>query len=677
MSEVARLQEELERTRLELEAAREELRQQRSEKKEAIKAKEVCAVTAAAEVERARAELQRTRSRHMREMIESEQAHMRDLSSLQRASSSHVAGTSASAHASPHKGPPSRPRHSSDQSRSQEMAPGALGTVYTLPLDARAVHQEGHRAPPPPPAPAPGVRDRPAGLNPAAAAFTFVPGGGFRTDRGGDGGPTAEQARSIGSDRNTTLDVGFMAGPAPRKDDGGLRSAAGEQRPGTPGSDRHEGQLEFERVAFPSQDSAAASAMASPAKHPALGGGAALNGAPPDGAALVEAALAAREAGTVHRVGGPDGSDGGDGGECQGTGIGARGRYCLDDFEIMCVLGQGAFGKVFQVRKRDDGKVFAMKVMQKDRVLEKGHEGYITNERAILTQVVHPYVVTLQGSFQTPGKLYLIMDFVNGGHLFFQLKKVGTFDEDLARLYTAELVLALGHLHAMDIVHRDLKPENILLDYEGHIRVTDFGLAKPIGAGQRSNSLIGTMEYMAPEVINASGHGKEIDWWSLGVLLFEMLTGSPPFEAASDETLKRRILTAKLSIPKFIGKNARSILNGLLNRQPEKRLGYGETGAEDVMAHPFFAGVKWDDLRARKVRSPFTPTVSSSLSTENFGREFTSLPAHDSPGTTPRDKDGKSLMERHVGTDPFAGFSYWSHGFLAQTMEARGDGDGQ
>jgi tRNA A-37 threonylcarbamoyl transferase component Bud32 len=222
------------------------------------------------------------------------------------------------------------------------------------------------------------------------------------------------------------------------------------------------------------------------------------------------------------------------------------------DFELMRVVGQGAFGKVFQVRKRDTQEIFAMKVMRKDRILERSHGEYVRAERDALTAVVHPYIVTLRYSFQTSQKLYLVLDFINGGHLFFQLYRAGTFSEQLAKLYTAELVLAVAYLHSQGFVHRDLKPENVLLDSEGHVKITDFGLAKgnlSDAEGQRTNSFIGTMEYMAPEIIAGKGHGKAVDWWSVGILLYEMLCGMPPFRSKSRPSLQKLILSAKVKFP--------------------------------------------------------------------------------------------------------------------------------
>lgn len=238
--------------------------------------------------------------------------------------------------------------------------------------------------------------------------------------------------------------------------------------------------------------------------------------------------------------------------ETETSAAATRRRLGPNDFELMRVVGQGAFGKVFQVRKRDTQEVFAMKVMRKDRILERRHGEYVRAERDALTAVVHPYIVTLRYSFQTSQKLYLVLDFINGGHLFFQLYRAGTFSEQLAKLYTAELVLAVAYLHSQGFVHRDLKPENVLLDSEGHIRITDFGLAKgnlSDAEGQRTNSFIGTMEYMAPEVIAGRGHGKAVDWWSVGILLYEMLCGMPPFRSKTRPSLQKLILSAKVKFP--------------------------------------------------------------------------------------------------------------------------------
>ncbi|XP_002511480.3 serine/threonine-protein kinase AtPK2/AtPK19-like [Ricinus communis] len=314
------------------------------------------------------------------------------------------------------------------------------------------------------------------------------------------------------------------------------------------------------------------------------------------------------------------------------------------DFEILRVVGQGAFGKVFQVRKKrkesdcEDGDgdgIFAMKVMRKDIIIKKNHVDYMKAERDILTKVVHPFVVQLRYSFQTKSKLYLIMDFMNGGHLFFHLYRQGLFSEDQARVYTAEIVSAVSHLHKCGIVHRDLKPENIILDSDGHVMLTDFGLAKEIDESSRSNSMCGTTEYMAPEILQSKGHNKDADWWSIGILLYEMLTGQPPFEHKDRKKLQERIIKEKIKLPSFLSSEAHSLLKGLLQKEPSRRLGSGPSGGDEVKSHKWFRSINWKKLEARELIPKFKPDVSGKYCTENFDRCWTTMPPDDSPACTP------------------------------------------
>ncbi|CAL5223372.1 g5877 [Coccomyxa viridis] len=331
------------------------------------------------------------------------------------------------------------------------------------------------------------------------------------------------------------------------------------------------------------------------------------------------------------------------------------------DFELLRVVGQGAFGKVFQVRRKGTGQVYAMKVMRKERILARDHMDYVRAEREVLTAVFHPYIVTLRCSFQATSKLYLVLDFINGGHLFFQLYRHGIFDEDLARLYTAEMVLAIAHLHSLGIAHRDLKPENVLLDSEGHIKVTDFGLAKHgMNDEARTNSFIGTMEYMAPEIVAGKGHGKAVDWWSIGILLYEMLCGTPPFRAQGRQKLQKQILTSKLKLPPYLSNEAQSLLRGLLQKEAPKRLGYGTTGSEDVMHHPFFRSLSWAKLLDRDVSSPFRPKVGHVDSVENFDKLWTDMAPEDSPCNTPPATD----------LDTFQGFTYCAPSYMESMAAA-------
>ncbi|KAK7801616.1 hypothetical protein U0070_012300 [Myodes glareolus] len=257
-------------------------------------------------------------------------------------------------------------------------------------------------------------------------------------------------------------------------------------------------------------------------------------------------------------------------------------------FELLKVLGQGSFGKVFLVKKisgSDARQLYAMKVLKKatlkvrDRVRTK-------MERDILVEVNHPFIVKLHYAFQTEGKLYLILDFLRGGDLFTRLSKEVMFTEEDVKFYLAELALALDHLHSLGIIYRDLKPENILLDEEGHIKLTDFGLSKEsIDHEKKAYSFCGTVEYMAPEVVNRRGHTQSADWWSFGVLMFEMLTGTLPFQGKDRKETMTMILKAKLGMPQFLSPEAQSLLRMLFKRNPANRLDDESQAMQTVGVH--------------------------------------------------------------------------------------------
>ncbi|ESQ30953.1 hypothetical protein EUTSA_v10011200mg [Eutrema salsugineum] len=332
-------------------------------------------------------------------------------------------------------------------------------------------------------------------------------------------------------------------------------------------------------------------------------------------------------------------------------------RTSIDDFEIIKPISRGAFGKVFLARKRTTGDFFAIKVLKKLDMIRKNDIERILEERNILITVRYPFVVRFFYSFTCSDNLYLVMEYLNGGDLYSLLQKVSCLDEDIARIYIAELVLALEYLHSLKIVHRDLKPDNLLIAHNGHIKLTDFGLSK-IGlinntidlSGPESDasprtssqhfqkneeeerirhSAVGTPDYLAPEILLGTEHGYAADWWSVGIILFELITGIPPFTAARPEIIFDNILNGKMPWPKVPGEmsyEAQDLINRFLVHEPEKRL--GANGAAEVKSHPFFQGVDWENLALQK--AAFVPQPESIDDTSYFVSRFSEKSCSDS-----------------------------------------------
>lgn len=306
-------------------------------------------------------------------------------------------------------------------------------------------------------------------------------------------------------------------------------------------------------------------------------------------------------------------------------------HYGPEDFEVLRLIGKGTFGQVYQVRKRDTGRIYAMKVLSKKVIVQKKEVAHTLGERNILVRTAttdSPFIVGLKFSFQTPTDLYLVTDYMSGGELFWHLQKEGRFEEERAKFYIAELILALEHLHNHDIVYRDLKPENILLDANGHIALCDFGLSKAnLAANATTNTFCGTTEYLAPEVLlDVHGYTKMVDFWSLGVLVFEMCCGWSPFYAEDTQQMYKNIAFGKVRFPRdLLSLEGRNFVKGLLNRNPKHRLG-AVHDAKELREHPFFADINWSELQRKNVVPPFKPKLSSETDTSNFDPEFTNAP---------------------------------------------------
>lgn len=334
--------------------------------------------------------------------------------------------------------------------------------------------------------------------------------------------------------------------------------------------------------------------------------------------------------------------------------------------------------QVVLVQKRighESGTMFAMKILRKVHLVKRRQIERTRTERKVLSVVDHPFIMKLHYAFQTEDKLYLVLDYCPGGELFFHLSRFRRFPERVARFYSAELLLAIGHLHKRGIIYRDLKPENVLLDAEGHVKLGDFGLAK-LGIRhpcQGATSMCGTPEYMAPEVLGQQGHGFCVDYWGLGMLTFEMMTGLPPWYTTDRQKLFRRLKSAPLEIPSFFSPQAANCVSQLLQRDPTRRLGV--TGIRTSMEHDFFRSINWRALYARRVDAPIRPcdgwsndkSFSSAgddaldAATANFDNQFTRMKVDTDEGPQdnnnhPDNDENDAAEELHANT--FVGFTF-------------------
>ncbi|KAK9470310.1 kinase-like domain-containing protein [Dipodascopsis tothii] len=332
---------------------------------------------------------------------------------------------------------------------------------------------------------------------------------------------------------------------------------------------------------------------------------------------------------------------------------GERGRLRAADFTPVRVLGQGAFGKVVLVRHERNGRLYAQKQLKKAVLVVHGRQARARHERAVLEAVRHPFVVRLQYAFQDQHKLYLVLDYVEGGELFTHLALERQFGEPAAVFYGAELALALIHLHTVaGVMYRDLKPENCLVDRRGHLVLTDFGLSK---TGDGARTLAGTVEYMAPEILAGAGYGFAVDWWAFGAVVYELATGSPPFGGGGDRAaVMERITRADPPMPFYLSPDARALVTACLAKDPAERLSAtAADGVARLRGHAFFRDTDWAALERRDpaLVPPVVPFVTDPAAAENFDERFTSQ------SVLSTDADYDADIET-AGSPAFAGFSY-------------------
>ncbi|CAO3621657.1 unnamed protein product [Cunninghamella blakesleeana] len=309
--------------------------------------------------------------------------------------------------------------------------------------------------------------------------------------------------------------------------------------------------------------------------------------------------------------------------------------FGLNDFELLDTLGTGTFGRVYLTKFKTTNKFYAMKVLKKSEVVRLKQVEHLLSEKNILASIRFPFIVDLFCTFQDDVNLYMLLEYVVGGELFSHLRRAGRFTNDMTRFYASEIVLAIEYLHSKNIIYRDLKPENLLIDHQGHIKITDFGFAKTVV--DRTWTLCGTPEYLAPEIIQSKGHGKAVDWWALGILIFEMLAGYPPFFDDNSFGIYEKILAGKVQFPAHFDPLAKDLLKRLLVGDRSKRLGNLKGGSEDVKRHKWFRGVDWIGLLDKNVRAPIIPPYRHPGDTSNF-EKYPETPESDrnaQPGEDP------------------------------------------
>ena len=330
-------------------------------------------------------------------------------------------------------------------------------------------------------------------------------------------------------------------------------------------------------------------------------------------------------------------------------------KVTYDDFKPIKLLGRGSFGEVLLVRLKATQKLYAMKILSKSLLRVKKQQSHTKAERDLMVKINCPFIVNIKSAFQDSSKLYIVSEFMQGGDMFFHMHdgQIIIFNNEKTKFYILELVLALEYIHSQNMVYRDLKPENILLDSKGHVKLTDFGLSIMLeDEDDKAYTICGTPQYVAPEVLLKKGYDKAIDWWSLGCVMYEMLVGKLPFPIKRGVKMNIKIYERSIEFPKNMDKDAKDLIQHLLVVNPQKRLGHGPDGTQNIKKHPFFKGINWEDAKKKKIKPPFIPKLKSDIDLRYFDVMFTDEPI-DGPKRkiTIRDRDREPSNE-------YNGFTY-------------------
>ena len=295
-----------------------------------------------------------------------------------------------------------------------------------------------------------------------------------------------------------------------------------------------------------------------------------------------------------------------------------------EDFERLKLIGKGSFGDVFLVKLKSNEKIYAMKILDKEKIKSYDQEEHTKSERDLMVKINCPFIVDIKYAFQDKQYLYMVTEFMQGGEMFFHLFKEKRFTNEKAKFYLVEIILAIEFLHKNHMMYRDLKPENVLLDKNGHIKITDFGLSKILSReNEKTYTICGTPQYLAPEILSSEGYDNAIDWWSLGCLMYKMLIGIDAFKFSKNQSLSPEMYEIEILIPDYVTKEANDLIRKLLVINPKKRLGSGPGGADKIKNHSYFKDIDWEKAWNKELTPPFIPDIKDDLDLKYFDKGFT------------------------------------------------------
>ena len=331
-------------------------------------------------------------------------------------------------------------------------------------------------------------------------------------------------------------------------------------------------------------------------------------------------------------------------------------KISYSDFEPLKLLGTGAFGKVLLVRYISNDKLYAMKVLSKSQLKLKKQEEHSKNERDLMVKLNNPFIINIKFAFQDESKLYIVSEFMQGGDMFYHIHhSTINMTEETVKFYIIELILGIEFLHKNNVIFRDLKPENILMDAEGHIKISDFGLSKILeNPKDKAYTLCGTTKYLAPEILKNRGYDKSVDWWSLGCIYYEMLTGKIPFKIKNNK-IDLSVFEEKINFKENMNPLIIDLINRLLEINPKKRIGYGENDSKQIKEHKYFSDVDWNKYMNKEIEPPFIPGFEGEQDLKYFDKMFTDEPVNSNRTT---------IMSRSNATSEYNGFTY-----TAQSVE--------